>query len=87
MSLVAGANPLWEADFESIPDGGLQGFYRASLTIEFPGWGTCLVNASVDAAIIPTSPPTFTPGPTDTPSPTPTPLFTPTSTYPPAPPD
>jgi hypothetical protein len=86
MNLNPGANPLWEADFDGIPDGGLQGFYRASLTFEFPGWGVCSVTASADAAILPTSTPTPTDRPTNTPSPT-SPQSTPTATDVAAPPD
>ncbi len=87
MLLNAGSNPWWEADFDNVPDGGLQGFYRASLTFEFPGWGTCSISASLDGAIVPSSTPTPTSGPTQTPAKTATPQPTATGTDTGAPPD
>jgi len=87
ISLISGANPWWEADFNNIPDGVLQGFYRATLIFEFPGWGTCTVSASKTGSIVPTSTPSSTAGPTNTPISTATPLPTSTSTSVPPPPD
>jgi hypothetical protein len=87
LRLNAGANPLWEADFDGITDGVLQGFYRASLTFEFPGWGVCYISASKTGSILPTNTPVPTSGPTNTPPPTNTPLVPPTSTPIPPPPD
>jgi hypothetical protein len=87
MRLNAGANPWWEADFNYVPEGVLQGFYRASLTFEFPGWGTCVVSASKTGAVVPTATPSPTTGPTYTPVATSTPMPISTSTPGPPPPD
>jgi hypothetical protein len=77
----AGSNPLWESDFKSLPDGGLQGSYSATLVFEFPGWGTCNVSANAYRPTQPTATPT-------TPPPPPTSTATegpPTATSPPEP--
>ncbi len=77
LSLGAGWNRAWEADFNNV--GGFVYTYQASLTFQFAGGLTCNVSASRTIS------PTNTPPPTNTPTITPTPSITPTSSITPTP--
>ena len=69
IALSTGADRWWEAYF-SLQGQPFYGFYRGTLTFEFPGWGTCQVVGSYWAE----------PPPTPTNTPVVTPTFTPTQT-------
>jgi hypothetical protein len=79
-----GTSEWWEADFKNET---MIGFFQATLTFNFPGWGNCTVTDSVNELPEPTNTPTRTntPGPsptptkTNTPKPTKTPSMTPTT--------
>jgi hypothetical protein len=82
----------WEADFDSVPVDGLEGYFKGDLTFEYPVQGlSCPVSA--DLTIVHTATPTATNTPTITPTPTntmtptitPTPSITPTPTNSPVP--
>jgi hypothetical protein len=60
-----------------------QGIWNVSLVFEFPGWGTCVVNASINN-FTPTPTLTYTPSRTPTITNTPLPSRTPTITYTPS---
>lgn len=77
--LAAGANILWEADFDNTPF-DLNGNFIGDLRFDFPGWGTCDVSGSTTVTYVPTNTPAPEPTSSVTDTPTPAPTTTPLPT-------
>ncbi|MCK4693936.1 MAG: hypothetical protein KAT23_09895, partial [Anaerolineales bacterium] len=68
----------WQTDFDDAPPEGIYGYFYLQLTLDYPGWGICVISRSTFKSQPPTRTPTRTP--TWGPSPTRTPSRTPTRT-------
>lgn len=70
----------WTAHFNAEPAEGIYGGFKVTLTFEYPGWGSCVLEGSAYKAQPPTLTPSLTKTPTRTRTPTSTRTPTPTKT-------
>jgi len=78
LSISRTSTRTWSADLDDEPAEGLYGDFKVTLTFEYPGWGSCVIEGYTYKA----QPPTPAPSPTKTPTRTPTPSNTNTPTLP-----